>query len=98
MKSVVVTPEGHVRFVYDEALTFAFRSEGPCEFRRASHVEPCPVPVGVENYLPVGWSVDLSPVGFAPRRWFQERETALAFERKVIEDLGIPMPMKEGAV
>lgn len=83
--TVIVSPEGQVRFVHDDALLMALEDLGIARAKRASTVEP------FEWENTVGWLVDLRPVG-GPRATFAYRVAALEWERQWIEDNGVPEP------
>lgn len=67
---IIITPNGLVRSLYDEALDLA--QLGLPTIRRASHVEPD------EHGR---WWADLSPVGGPRLGFFRQRSQALAAER-----------------
>ncbi len=66
---VVVTPEGMIRYVYDE--TVCLNDLGAVTIRRASHVEPDDAG---------RWRADLRPVGGPILGPFEWRSAALAAE------------------
>ncbi len=68
---IVVTPEGTLRLVYDEAIELA--SLGRVVIARASHVEPD---------QQGGWLADLAPVGGPKLGPFARRSQALAAEQE----------------
>lgn len=66
---IVITPDGHVRCLYDEALPLT--TFGRLQIQRGAHVEP------VDGGL---WTVDLSPVNGPLLGPFISRSVALAAE------------------
>ena len=66
---LIVSYEGHCQAVYDESLDF--KALGPCQIRRASHVEPT-----IEGE----WTADLSPVGGPVLGPFSKRSQAIQAE------------------
>lgn len=66
---LVITPDGVLRCVYDEAMDLA--ALGDVEIRRASHVEPDAAGA---------WWADLSPVAGPKLGPFDKRSTALEAE------------------
>ncbi len=68
---IVVTPEGTLRLVYDEAMALA--SLGRVVIVRASHVEPD---------QQGGWLADLAPVGGPKLGPFACRSQALTAEQE----------------
>lgn len=67
---LILTPAGHLRCVYDEAIDLA--ALGTPQIERASHVEPA---------ASGGWTADLSPVGGPVLGPFALRSAALTAER-----------------
>jgi len=67
--TLVVSPQGRTRAVYDEAFDFA--TLGQVSIRRASHVEPT---------AQGQWSADLRPVGGPVLGPFAKRSQAIAAE------------------
>jgi hypothetical protein len=80
---IVITPEGIVRCLYDEA--FDLRALGRPVIRRGSHVEP-----DNEGH----WSADLSPVGGPVLGPFHSRSEALAAERDWLERNWLAPPVR----
>lgn len=72
--TVLIDPDGRLRFVYDDALT-GMLSLGIAAITRASHVEPSPN----------GWTADLSPVNGPILGPFKLRGKALAAELDWLE-------------
>ena len=67
---LLITPDGCVTCVYDEAIELAVL--GQVSIRRASHVDPD---------LSGGWRAELSPVGGPELGPFPRRSDALEAER-----------------
>jgi hypothetical protein len=72
--TLVVTPDGTVKAVYNEALDLALL--GRLSIRRASHVEPT---------SEGRWQADLTPVGGPVLGVFSRRGDALEAERAWLE-------------
>lgn len=79
--AIVVSPDGDVRYVYDDAL-IALMEMGQAQTRRASHVEPC------EG----GWAADMSPCGGPVLPPAPTRAEALAQEIRWLLENGLPVP------
>jgi hypothetical protein len=83
---VVVSPDGELRFVYDDDAFNALYEVGSVDVRRASTVEPRKSPL-----WGVRWVADLAAVG-GPKTETISRESALAWEREWLEDNFVPVP------
>lgn len=69
-KHTIKIQDGHLRFVYDDALAFLL-DEGHPEIKRVSHVEPHPSKVGwVADMTPAATSPDLAVAIGANGTWF----------------------------
>ena len=73
---LIVTPDGCVRCLYDEAIDLA--ALGQVSIHRASWVEPAPGSITGDG----GWRADLSPVGGPELGPFPRRSQALDAERQ----------------
>lgn len=78
---LVITPDGAIRTVYDEAIDLA--TLGPLSIRRGSHVEPTD-----EGR----WTADLSPVRGPLLGPFITRSEALYAERRWLEANWLALP------
>ena len=76
-----ITPDGELRFLFDDALTPLLHL-GEATIRRASYVEP----------RGTSWYADLSPVGGQVLGPFALRSEALAAEAAWLLQHGIPAP------
>lgn len=74
--TVCITAEGHLQFVYDDALA-SLLDCGVAAVTRASHVEPAPAG---------GWMADMRPVGGPVLGPVSLRRDALALERQWLTD------------
>lgn len=84
MTVVVVSPEGEIRFVHDDALSEALGDLGQLRAARASDVEPVRSPT-----WGLVWHADLRRVG-GPRAVFVQRAVALAWEKDWLEEHDVP--------
>jgi hypothetical protein len=73
--SAVITADGSVKFIDDDALA-ELKSEGTPTVQRASHVEP--------SADGRSWIVDTAPIGGPVYSGFHLRAGALEFERFVV--------------
>jgi hypothetical protein len=82
MSEVYVSPNGMMRFIYDDDVASVVQDLGSLDVRRASHVEPC------EG----GWEADLSPVSGPTLGPFTTRKAALEAEVEWLKENRIPVP------
>lgn len=78
--------DGGVKFIYDDALAPIAQEVGDVTVKRASHVEPCGGPKGLQ------WEADMSPVGGPVLGPYFTREDALLAEREWLLDHDVPRP------
>jgi len=76
--SITVTPDGNLRFVWDDNLAELVEA-GESRICRASHVEPT---------VDSKWTADMAPVGGPVLGPFRIRNDALVAERFWLEDHG----------
>ena len=75
--SITITPDGNLRFIWDDRLADLVQAGTPT-ISRASHVEPA----GSK------WTADMAPVNGPVLGPFTLRSEALAAERRWLEERG----------
>ena len=78
---IIITPEGNVRFIYDDSMAELAHSLGKVHIARASHVEPTP---------DGQWTADMNPVGGPVLGPYVTRKAALHAEKDWLERAGLP--------
>ena len=81
--TVVVGPDGTIRFVHDDDVAEALSGLGRSTTKRASNVEPDG---------DGGWTADLAPIGGPVLGPFARRREALKAEVNWLREHGTPLP------
>jgi hypothetical protein len=80
-QTIVVQPDGMMKFIYEDDLAELLKL-GVSKVRRAGHVEP-----NTDGGTGVRWWVDLDPVRRGLLGSFARREAALAAERAAVTEM-----------